>query len=394
MIYLDNAATTFPKPEPVYAAMDQCARGAAVNAGRGNYRLAREAAKTVKNVKRDLLSLCNARGLAEVIFTPSATVAINQIVQGYVWKKGDVAYVSPYEHNAVTRSLYLMKNRFGIELREMPLKKDLSVDLELLGRMFQKDPPAFVAVTGVSNVTGYILPAGEIFKMAKQYQAFTLLDASQAMGILEFYFGHLCADALVFAGHKTLYGPMGISGFLLKNGVVLRDVIVGGNGQNSLSLQMPLYAPEKYESGSMNTVALAGLAAALEWLEDTEVAEKEQALIELLIGELEKMPEIILYRAPDPEHQAGIVSFNIKGFRANEAAAILDYERDIAVRAGHHCAALIHKYLRDDIYEGAIRVSVGYFTSEKDILDLVDGLKMLNRKSLANIPDDVLRGMC
>lgn len=394
MIYLDNGATTFPKPECVYEAVDTFGRTGAVNAGRGAYKAARAATEMIREVKRQLLSLCDAKDQAEVVLTPSVTVALNQIICGQKWETGMAAYVSPYEHNAVLRPLDLLRRRIGIRVIELPLKEDLSIDLEETERMFRADPPAFVSVSAISNVTGYVLPAREIFLLAKEYDAFTLLDAAQAMGLLKLRFGQLQADAVAFAGHKTLYSPFGIAGFLIKEGVDLEEFIVGGNGTKSLSLEMPAYMPEKMESASMNTVAIAGLQASLNWLKTLRPWQMEHELMEYLIPQLEAIPGLKLYRAPSMDRQAGVISLNPEGFRANEVAAILDKEWDIAVRAGHHCAGLIHAHLNNKEHDGTLRVSLSVFNTKEDLDVLVKGLKNIDREMLKGIDSGVLRGNC
>lgn len=395
MIYLDNGATTFPKPDCVYDACDQYARTSAVNAGRGAYQAAREATQMLKDIKIQLLSLVDARGQAEVALAPSITVALNQIIQGQTWKPGMNAYITPYEHNAVSRPLDLVRRRYGVNVRLLPLKEDLSIDLEQTAEQFRENPPDFVCVTAISNVTGYVLPAREIFSLAKEYGAFTLLDAAQAMGLLKMRFGQLRADCLAFAGHKTLYAPFGIAGFLIRNGVDLEELIVGGNGIRAEELTLPSYMPEKMESASTNTVACAGLAASLGWLKTQHPWEEEQVLTQYLIGELKKIPELVLYQAPGgPDHQAGVVSINIPGFRANEVAALLDAQGDIAVRAGHHCAAYIHKYLKNKEYDGTVRISLGVFNTKDHIDALCTALRSIDRNVLKGISADILRGNC
>ena len=395
MIYLDNGATTFPKPDCVYEAVDTFGRTGAVNAGRGAYKAAREATEMIRQVKSSLLSLCDAKGQAEVVLTPSVTIALNQIICGQTWKEGDVAYVSPYEHNAVLRPLDLLRRRLGIRVVELPLTEELAIDLEQTEAMFAADPPAFVSVTAVSNVTGYVLPAREIFGLAKEYGAFTLLDAAQAMGLVKLRFAQLRADAVAFAGHKTLYAPFGIAGFFLKNGVDLEEVLVGGNGNRSLSLEMPQYMPDKLESGSMNTVAIAGLQAALRWLVGITPWKTERELMAYLLPQLEAIDGLRLYRAPGGmERQAGVISLNLEGFRANEVAAILDKEHDIAVRAGHHCAALIHRHLKDKAYDGTVRVSLSVFTTKEELDRLVAALRGIDREMLKGISASILRGNC
>jgi len=395
MIYLDNGATTFPKPEAVYEAVDYFARHKGVNAGRGAYKSAREATAMIARVKAMLLSLIDAREQAEVAFTPSVTIALNMVINGLKWQAGDVVYVSPYEHNAVLRPLHLLKNRIGIRVLELPLDNDLSIDLNQTAEMFDKEPPKLVCVTAISNVTGYVLPAREIFMLAKEYGAFTLLDGAQAVGLLKIRFGQVRADAVTFAGHKTLYAPFGIAGLYIKNGVDLEEFIVGGNGIKAENPEMPRYMPAKLESASMDSVAIAGLEASLNWLKGVNPWEHEGKLVRQLLAELKQIPEVILYPAPGDDYcQAGVVSFNLKGFRANEVAAILDYKYDIAVRAGHHCAGLIHRHLNNKAFDGTVRISLGMFNTKNDIDKLISGLKSIDRNVLKNIDKDILRGNC
>lgn len=199
---------------------------------------------------------------------------------------------------------------------------------------------------------------------------------------------------MAFAGHKTLYAPFGIAGFFIKNGVDLEEFIVGGNGTKSLSLEMPAYMPEKMESASMDTVAIAGLRASLDWLKTVRPWKAEHELMEYLVPQLEAIPGLTLYRAPSMDCQAGVISLNLEGFRANEVAAILDKEWDIAVRAGHHCAALIHRHLKDHVHDGTVRVSLGVFNTREDLDTLAAGLQSIDREMLKGISNDVLRGNC
>ncbi len=395
MIYLDNGATTFPKPDCVYDAVDRFNRTAAVNAGRGAYKAARAATQMIRDVKKELISLCDARGQAEVALTPSVTIALNQIILGQPWKQGMHAYISPYEHNAVSRPLELVRQRKGIQVHLLPLKEDLSIDLEGAARQFAENPPSFVCCTAVSNVTGYVLPASEVFREAKKYGAFTCLDAAQAMGLLRLRFSELRADCVAFAGHKTLYSTFGIAGFFIRNGVQLDEVLTGGNGIKSETLTMPRYMPEKMESASMDTPAIASLQASLEWLKTQHPWEKEAELTPYLVAELKKIPGVLVYESPDgADRQAGVVSFNVEGFRANEVAAILDKEADICVRAGHHCAAYIHRFLKDKPFDGTVRVSFSVFTTRADVDALLNVVRGIDREQLKGIDQQILRGNC
>ncbi|MCH4166374.1 MAG: aminotransferase class V-fold PLP-dependent enzyme [Megasphaera sp.] len=394
MIYLDNGATTYPKPECVYAAVDDYGRHHAVNAGRGAYAEARAAAAMIRDVKKRLISLCDAREQAEIVLTPSVTIALNQIINGQPWQRGDAAYVSPYEHNAVLRPLHRLCQQQGIRMIELPLAEDLSIDAEETARQFAKVPPKFVSMSAISNVTGYILPAATVFRLAKQYGAFTLLDAAQAMGMLKIRFAQVRADAIAFAGHKTLYAPFGIAGFFIRNGVDLNTYITGGNGVHSLSMDMPSYMPQKMECASMDTVAIAGLQAALQWQPSVHAMEIEQQLMAYVLPKLKKIPGIHIYGAPDSACQAGVISFAVDGWKANEIGAFLDYKYGIAVRAGHHCAALIHRHLQDEAFDGTVRISFSVFTTQAELDVLMEALGELNREVLKKISIDILRGNC
>lgn len=220
----------------------------------------------------------DAREQAQVVLTPSVTIALNQIIYGQAWTEKSIAYVSPYEHNSVLRPLDVLSKKIGFQVLELPLAEDLSIDLAKTAAMFEENPPSFVAVTAVSNVTGYILPHREIFRLARRYGAFNLLDGSQAVGLIRLPFAQTMADAICFAGHKTLYGPFGIAGFLIKNSAKLQVTLAGGTGTKSEDLAMPTSLPGSMEAGSKDTVAIAGLEAALKWLPSVKPLEHERAM--------------------------------------------------------------------------------------------------------------------
>lgn len=374
-IYLDNAATTFPKSEAVYKAMDDANRRFAVNAGRGSYKLAREANAIIDDTKERLLRLVSASATSKVVFTPSITISLNMILQGITWQKGDIVYVSPYEHNAVARTLEKLKNDFQIVVKLMPLTEEFDINLPLLESLFITDRPKCVCCTGVSNVTGYILPTKEIFKAAKECGAITILDSAQSLGIIEQKLDDI--DFLAFAGHKTLYGPFGIGGFIDNSRVKLKQVIVGGTGSNSLILSMPEETPNRYESSSPNIVAIAGLNAALEELDVNHNFKFEKELTEYAIEKLEEISNIRIYKSQKMDSQIGIISFNIRnsGLSADDIGNILDEEFGIAVRTGYHCAPYIHNLLGDIEYSGTVRIGLGKFNTREHIDALCDALE-------------------
>ena len=377
MIYLDNAATTFPKPERVYTALETANRELSFNAGRGSYKAARTASAIIDDTKNRLLSLFHATGYADIVFTPSVTHALNQVLNGLDLTGNSVIYVSPYEHNAVARTVYQLSVNSGASVKMLPLTKDLQIDLEKAKYQFSINSPSVVILNALSNVTGYILPVAEIFLMAKEYGAITVLDAAQAAGLIDLDMPALNADVLCFAGHKTLMGPFGIGGFLIKHGITLKKVLTGGTGSASLTLDMPEEAPGRYEASSTNVVAIAGLNASLKGLDINEHRKTLRELTEYLLEALNSIPSVNLMGTFDTDKTLGIVSFVVEGYQSDEVGIILDDEYDIAVRTGYHCAPYIHDYLGDKPYHGTIRIGIGQFNTKEDIDALISAIKSL-----------------
>lgn len=376
MIYLDNAATTFPKPESVYKAMDEINRFGAVNAGRGSYKLARSASKLISDTKQQLRNLVGVDSNVAVVFTPSVTIAINQIVNGLKLIEGAIIYVSPYEHNAVARSIKQLSKQKRVTIKELPINEEtLEIDIERMKYEFAKDKPGAVFCTHVSNVTGYILPVEQIFEEAKRFNAITILDSAQSLGLIEVKANRIQADIIAFAGHKTLYGPFGIGGFINIGGIDLDVFISGGTGSDSLNLEMPDGKETKFESASSNIVAIAGLNAALKDLKQQDHLAKEVSLQGQLIEKMSCIDGVKIFGVADRYKSVGIISFSMEGYTAEELGVILDEDFDIAVRTGYHCAPYIHKYLKDTDTLGTVRVGLSQFTTEKDIDLLIKALR-------------------
>ena len=375
MIYLDNAATTFPKPGVVYDAMDKINREGAVNAGRGSYKLALDASKLIAETKELLRRLINTDISSAVIFAPSVTIAMNQIVNGLRLRDKAVVYLSPYEHNAVARSVHELAKKKGLIVKEIPINSDLEIDLEKMKYEFVKDRPDAIFCTHVSNVTGYILPVKEIFEESKKYDCINILDSAQSLGLVEIQANLMKIDIIAFAGHKTLYGPLGIGGFINISGIPLDVFISGGTGSDSLNLEMPDGKESKYESASCNIVAVAGLNAALKVIDPVFCMRWEKELSDYLIDQLYSMKKIKVYLPGNQKQHVGIVSFVVQGFSSEDIGTILDEDFDIAVRTGYHCAPFIHKYLRDTGNQGTVRVGLGQFSTMNDIDKLIAGLK-------------------
>lgn len=375
MIYLDNAATTFPKPESVYQAMDNQNRNAAINAGRGSYKLARDASRLISDTKQLLRDLIKANVNAEVIMTASITIALNQIILGIDWRENANIYVSPYEHNAVARTLHQLKKQKKINIKLLPVEENsMAIDLEAMRYIFTKEKPDAVFCTHVSNVTGYILPIKEIFDIAKEYEAITILDTAQSLGLIELNSNLIKADIIAYAGHKSLYGPFGIGGFINLSGVPLDIVFAGGTGSDSLNLEMPNKGDVRFEPSSCNIIAIAGLHASLLELNVDEIYRHEKRLTNLLVDELRNIKRVTMYLPPMDQH-IGIISLSINGMSSEDVGTILDEDFDIAVRTGFHCAPYIHSLLKDEKTLGTVRVGIGRYNSDEDIKSLVDAIR-------------------
>lgn len=380
MIYLDNAATTFPKPDEVYCAMDFVNRNKSVNAGRGSYLLAREASELIIDSKRMLRDLVNADAYAAVVFSPSITIALNQILNGIIYTEGASVYVSPYEHNAVARTISKIAQTRNIKICMLPINREtMEIDLEKMKYEFSRLTPFAVICTHVSNVTGYILPVTEIFAEAKKYGAITILDAAQSLGLIDIDARNLEADIIAFTGHKCLYGPLGIGGFINVAGIDLDTFVTGGTGSDSLNLNMPDGLEKKYEAASSNIIAIAGLNAALKVIDTKKRIKQEKEITEYLINRLSRIKRVKLLLPADKLKHIGIVSFVIEGMVSEDVGMILDEDFDIAVRTGYHCAPWIHDFLNDKGYLGTIRVGLGMFTTFDDIDSLADAIEDIIR---------------
>lgn len=370
MAYFDNAATTFPKPKCVYEQMDKFYRIAGGSAGRGNYGIALSAKELINDTRRRIADIltCPAK---QVIFEPTATISLNIILQGLVCSGAKTFYISPFEHNAVTRTLHHFENQGKITVRQLFVSKKLEYDLERIKYQFDEEKPDVVVVSHASNVIGLVAPVEKIFQLAKRYDATTVLDMAQTAGLVQCNVGQEIFDFAVFAGHKTLLGPTGISGFVMKPELYLPAVLFGGTGFESANQDMPLSLPERFEMGTVNTSGVAGLNAALSWIQNYHIdalyadeRNKRERLLDLL-----KKYEFVRIIGDEPSQQyVGIVSCIINGISSDTAGQLFD-ERNISVRTGLHCAPLAHKFL-GTYPAGTIRFSVNHFTSENDYCEL------------------------
>lgn len=374
MAYFDNAATTFPKPECVYAFMDEFYRKSGGNAGRGEHSMSASASSLIADTRKKIQMLlhCPAK---QVVFTPTATIALNMIIQGVIADGAKNIYISPFEHNAVTRTLHHFEERNEITVTQLSVGKDLKYDVEKIRYQFDAVKPDLVIVSHASNTIGLVAPVEDIFSLAKKYGATTLVDMAQTAGVVDCNVGLATFDFAVFAGHKTLYGPTGISGFIMNPAIKLPAVIFGGTGYESANQDMPESIPEKYEMGTLNISGVAGLNAALDWIQRTtieEIKSREANNRQKLIDLLEEYEFIrIVGNEPGCEY-VGIVSCLIDEISSDSAGSVFD-QQGVALRTGLHCAPLAHQFI-GTYPAGTIRFSVSYFTSEQDFEELRNAL--------------------
>lgn len=374
MAYFDNAATTYPKPECVYSFMDEFYRNHGGSAGRGNYALA-NSAKGVVEETRDLLKELLHCPAKQVIFTPTATIALNMIIQGVILMGVRNVYISPFEHNAVTRTLHCFEQSGQISVTVLSVSDSLQYDFPRIRYQFEGLKPDLIIISHASNVIGLVSPVEEIFSLGKTYGAFTLVDMAQTAGLVDLDVGLETVDFAVFAGHKTLMGPTGISGFIMNPDFELPPVLFGGTGYDSANQQMPDSMPERYEMGTLNIAGVAGLNAALKWIKSQSVSElfREEAKRRRRLIELLNAYDFIkIVGNVEGRRYVGIVSVLINGISSDIAGSIFA-ERGISVRTGLQCAPKAHQFL-GTYPAGTIRFSVNSFTDDRDFEALRDAL--------------------
>ena len=379
MIYLDNAATSFPKPECVCNAMDEVNRNLLVNAGRGTYKLAAKANSLINETKMNVAKMVGTMA-EDVYFLPSDTYAMNCIINGLDWSSKKIVYVTPFEHNAVMRSLQLKVKVGQAKIKFIPFNSDFSINEEEFKTTLSLDNPDYVFINHASNVIGNVINVKAIFELTKNWKPIITLDAAQTIGLLDLRKVKNCVDFIVFAGHKNLQGPLGIGGFVTTKDMKLNVAFAGGNGADSLNLDMPESGSARYEIGSPNISAIAGLNAGIKWVTDVgieNITAHKYRLISKLIKELENFGKVTVYKPKKEDFITGVISFVVDGYESLDVGQILDDEFDIAVRTGYHCAPTVHKIIDDTAYGGTVRVSVGYFNTEDDIDKLIEAIRSL-----------------
>ncbi|SFI70170.1 aminotransferase class V-fold PLP-dependent enzyme [Thermoflavimicrobium dichotomicum] len=376
MIYLDNAASTWPKPKGVADAVKQAIEEYGANPGRGNHQLARRANQAIAHTRQLLTQLLGIKDPSNLLFFANTTQALNQAIKGLV-RPGDHVILTGWEHNAVARPVAFLQQKEKVQVTYLSYDAKLGWAKQV-EQSIQENTRLIVTIHG-SNVSGEILPIEEIGEVARKHGVFYLVDAAQTAGLVPIHVEQLPIDLLAFPGHKSLFGPQGTGGLYVHESVPLEPMIQGGTGSRSEELQQPVERPTGFESGTPNTPGIAGLGAGVQFILETgieKIYEHEMKLLYRLWEGLSNIREVQLYTLEPPE--LPIVSFNLSNVSGTEVAMILDQHYQIAVRAGLHCAFLAHQQMKTEQI-GAVRVSPGYFNTETDIDQFIQAIREISQ---------------
>lgn len=367
MIYLDNAATTWPKPETVYQKMDQFLRELGANPGRAGHKMAAEAGRQIFEVREKIAAFFGAADSSEIVFTSNATHSLNFGLHGVV-EQGDHVITSCLEHNSVFRPLKELERSGMIELTVIGLTAEGDLDYAELERSIRPHTKLIAMIHG-SNVTGHIFDLQRICGIAKAKGVLIMIDAAQTAGVFPIDLRELPIDLLALPGHKSLYGPPGTGILYVRTGTPMRAIFAGGTGSKSEEVYQPELLPDKYESGSVNSVGIAGLGAGVDFVQtvgmDT-IREHELHLCHRMIEGLLVLPKVTVYGPALGMLRTPVISFNIGTESSSEIGYILDQVFDIGVRSGLHCSPLAHQTM-GTVHQGMIRASFGYFNTTDDV---------------------------
>ncbi len=369
-IYLDNAATSWPKPEGVYAAVERAMRELGAPAGRSAYAEAAEVEQAILNVRKDIAGLIGTDDPRRIVFTLNGTDALNTAIHG-VLRPGDHVVTTVAEHNSVLRPLRALEDAKQVEVTRVGCSAEGIVDPADI-RAALRPRTRLIAMTHASNVTGALQPAADVGAIARERGALFLLDAAQTLGDLPIDAKGLNVDLLAVPGHKGLLGPLGTGVLYVRPGVEgqLQSLRQGGTGSRSEEDRQPEFLPDKYESGNLNVPGILGLGAGVAHLRQhglSVIHEQIAALTARLIDGLSTIPGVTVYGPRGLERRVGIVSMNVRGFDPQEVAASLDAARRVQVRSGIHCAPRMHEALGTLRTGGTVRLSIGPFNTADDI---------------------------
>ena len=375
MIYFDNAATSLKKPACVVQAVAE-AMGSLGNSGRSIHSGAMLASRTVYDTRVALAKLFGAESSERIAFTANATQALNTAIKG-VLNPGDHVITTALEHNSVLRPLYELEDR-GVELTILPADGLGNLCYGDFEKALRPNTRAIVTTHG-SNITGNLLDIGRIGAIARKHGLIYILDASQTAGVFDIQVQDMHIDILCFTGHKGLLGPQGTGGIYVREGLDIRPLLSGGSGVQTYLRSHPPQMPTALEAGTLNAHGIAGLGAAVGYLEETGLAairEQEQALMKTFYEAVRKIPGITVYGDFVSFNRCAIVSLNVRDYDSGEVSDALSQQYGIATRPGAHCAPRMHEAL-GTVRQGAVRFSFSHFNTEEEIMTAVSALREL-----------------
>ncbi len=376
LIYLDNGATSFPKPEAVYQFMDAYYRKSGVNPGRSGYDMCLEAGEVVENCRKQLTDFFGGTDPNRLCFSYNSTDALNLIIHG-ILQEGDHAISTRLEHNSVLRPLYHLEQEQGVAVDYAGVDAKGFVDPHEIERLIRPDTK-LVIVNHASNVIGTVQPIAEIGRICREKGVVFAIDASQSAGMVPIDMDEMNLDIVAFTGHKSLMGPTGIGGLYVREGVDIRLTRAGGTGVRS-AVRTHLYEyPYRLEYGTLNSVGVAGLYTGVRWVLDRGVENihaHEMKLTGMLRDGLREIPGVTLYCQDDLTDHISVLLFNLDGVEAMDTGTMLDVDYNIACRTGLHCAPLIHEDIGTADIHGAVRFGIGPFNTEAHIEQAITAVR-------------------
>ena len=376
-IYLDNAATSFPKPKEVATAVYDFMVNNGTSSGRGSYKKAMQSDYIVYECRKLIGKLFNFNNPKKVIFTSNVTDSLNIAMRG-ILKENDHVITSSLEHNAVWRCLKTLERDINIKIDTVECSKDGITNPQDIKKYIKKDT-ALIVFTQASNVLGTIQPIREIGAIAREHNIPFLVDSAQSAGAMKIDVKEDNIDILAFTGHKSLLGPMGTGGLIINTDIDIKPLKAGGTGGDSAYEYQPDYYPNHLETGTSNVSGIAGLREAIKFLNKEgieNIHNKEKELTKYALEKLETVKDIEIYGPKDCEKMLSVISFNIKDKRPEDVGSILDQKYDIMLRAGLHCAPTAHSVIGTKD-RGTLRIGLGYFNKKEDIDKLVEALNNL-----------------
>ncbi|MGL4308152.1 MAG: aminotransferase class V-fold PLP-dependent enzyme [Cetobacterium sp.] len=370
--YFDNSATSHPKPETVYEAVDYAIKHLSGNPGRAGHHKAVEINRAIYNVRCKVAKFFNILNPLQVAFTANATESLNFAIKGLQLSPGDTIITSYFEHNSVLRPLFYLRDEKQINIKFFNTPEEIPSLIDSTTKA--------IVINHISNVNGNIQPVEFIGKIAKENNLLFILDVSQSAGFQPIDVQEMNIDILCFTGHKSLFAIQGIGGIYVKEGIELTPILEGGTGSYSKLERQPLIMPEALEAGTVNTPGIISLGAGIDFIEKIgleNIRKHEMELTKEFIEGIKNIPEVTIY-SPYSYEVGPVVSINIKNIPSSDIGAILDEEFGIMVRASFHCAPLAHEQLKTDTF-GTIRFSFGYFNTSEEIKYAIEAIKIISK---------------